>query len=470
MKKKTTAFILCAFPMLLIAQPALNNNGGNLTITSGATLFVNGSLSNQSGSILTNNGTLTIKGDITNNQSMAASNAGTLTFSGTSAQTLSGAGTYFAKDVVINNANGVTINSPLKIDGVCNFTNGIVTAASALNAVTFTTNASVSGVNVPSDISHINGYVVKEGTGSFVFPVGNGARYQKVSVNLSANATGLQAKYNSTDAGAGTFTNGGTDPTPLLSYNSSEHWLLTPLSTATGTVTIFWDGFNDSYINPVAQRKVAHKVGSNWLNEGATASGTTAAGSVTSNSISSWSPFTLGSITTVLPLSWISITGNLNNNNQPVINWKIQESRVAKYEIEKSSNGKDYLYAGFAVSKGDGENSYSFTEVASLTGIAFYRVKQIDLDGRFTYSSVVKLNNKFSNQLSVYPNPVKDLLTITAGRDLLNTTAQLLDKDGRLLQKLEINNLSFTITMTKYPAGVYFLRLNNGVIEKIVKQ
>lgn len=254
------AQVLTAF----IPNPkVLYNNGATLTLTTGGTMQVNGNAQFQSGGILSNDGAIALTGNITNNQTMSAANAGALIFNGTAAQTLSGSGTYFAKDVLVNNANGVTLSAPLKIDGVCSFSSGIVTAATTANAIVFTTNASVSSSNAANDVSHINGFVVKEGAGSFAFPVGDGTKYQTVAVDATANATGIRVKYNATDAGAGAFTTGGAEPTALASYNTNEYWDITPLSSAMGAVTIFWDGYQDAYSNPTTERKVAHLTGSN---------------------------------------------------------------------------------------------------------------------------------------------------------------------------------------------------------------
>lgn len=467
MKKLIIITATALFAFATNAQ-VLYSNGATLTLKTGGTVKVNGNAQFQSGSTFTNDGTITITGNVINNQTMSTANAGTLNLNGTSAQTVSGSSPYIAKDVIINNTNGVIINTPLKVDGIFNFNNGIVTAASTANAVTFTATGTVSSTNTAKDASHINGYVVKEGTGIFSYPVGDGTKYQKLDVNPTANATGIRVKYNVADAGAGTFTTSGTEPVALVSYNTQEYWDITPISTATGTVTIYWDGYKDVFINPVNQRKVAHLTGSNWLNEGTIGAGTTASGSVTSNPISTWSPFALGAVTTVLPIKWLSVNGNLNNQKQTILNWQVQETNVANYFIEKSTTGRTFTIIATISSKGDGTNNYNFTDATVLSGVGYYRIKQIDRDGRSSYSTIIKLSNQQISILEVYPNPVKDMVSISGAT--IGRKAILTDISGKLLQQINVTQSAFTIDMSKYNSGIYLLKTNDGVPQKIIKE
>jgi Secretion system C-terminal sorting domain len=369
---------------------------------------------------------------------------------------------------LVNNAAGVTLNTTLKVDGIATFTNGNITTT-ITNPIVFTSNGTVTGA---SDASHVNGYVVKEGTGAFTYPVGDGTRYQQCAVNLTANGTGMQVKYNTTDAGAGTFTIGGTEATALIAYNKLEHWDIAPLSTATGTVTMHWDNYNNAGIVNISDLKCAHKVGANWLNEGTAGTGTIGAGSITSNSISSWSPFTLGSVVnSTLPLRWLNINGNLNTQKQAVINWQVQETNVANYIVEKSTDGRTFATVGNISSIGNGTNNYSFTDAQAINGVTYYRIKQIDVDSRFSYSSIIKLSNNQIGSLSIYPNPVTDKATLQfSDNKLLNTTAKLTDMNGRQVSTIAIKNNFEIIDMSKLPTGIYMLKLADGTVQKIIKE
>lgn len=172
----------------------------------------------------------------------------------------------------------------------------------------------------------------------------------------------------------------------------------------------------------------------------------------------------------VLGVHWLNITGNLSNQNHAVINWQVEENNTAVYEVERSIDGIVFTNIGQINSTGNGTKTYQFTDAASLPATAFYRIKQVDRNGRFSYSSVVKLSNRNITALSIYPNPTTALVTITAGSSLLHTKAILLDVKGNNLYSFSIENLSTTIDMTTYPTGIYMLKLVNGTVQKIIKQ
>ena len=173
----------------------------------------------------------------------------------------------------------------------------------------------------------------------------------------------------------------------------------------------------------------------------------------------------------VLPVKWISVTGNINSQKQAVIKWTVQEDNVAKYEVEKSTDGNLFEKIGGTInSKGDGENDYSFTEGKVLSGKAFYRIKQIDKDGRFSYSIYIKLIADRSSTINIFPDPFKDYVTISVSSDLHNTNVLLTDINGKQLQTINLKKLSMSLNMSSYAAGIYIFKFKNGTAIKMIKQ
>ncbi len=171
-----------------------------------------------------------------------------------------------------------------------------------------------------------------------------------------------------------------------------------------------------------------------------------------------------------LPVSWLQVNATIGIDNKPTLNWKVEELDVHKYEVEKSSNGIEFTRIMEVNSKGDGANSYSITDPETISTTAYYRLKQIGTDGRSSYSSIVKLFNRSNGNISVYPNPVKNKVTVTVSRDAVGSIAKLMDGDGRLLQQLSISQQNFMIDMSSYATGIYLLQLSNGIVQKIVKE
>lgn len=460
---KRILFIICI--ALIVRQgnsQVLYSNSATINLSTGSSLWVGGNAQIQSGSTITNNGTLTVTGNLENNATMSVYNAGTLVFNGSGVQVLSGSSVYYAKGVTVNNSAGITLNNTLRVDGATAFNNGVVNVADITKPIIFTSNATVSGA---SNSSHVNGYVVKEGTGNFVYPVGNGARYQQIAIDPTANATGIRVRYTASNAGSGTF----AGATPLLYYNTLEYWDVTPISTATASVTIYWDNYNNVGIGNITDLRVAHKNGTSWLNEGGTGIGSISTGSVTSSgTISSWSPFTLGSMRTssTLPVSWLVVAGNMNAQKQPVISWRVSEYNVSNYQIEKSGTGNIFESIATLTGQGNGENNYSYTEPTVLQNIAYYRIKQTDLDGKFTYSSIIKLSGQSNGVLTIYPTPFKESFTVISP---VAQTARLLSIDGKLVKALQLKEGSNLINASELSKGVYILSTNNNPVQKIIK-
>lgn len=186
--------------------------------------------------------------------------------------------------------------------------------------------------------------------------------------------------------------------------------------------------------------------------------------------VTGFSGFFVKTAGVILPAQWLSFNGNLNAQMQAVLGWKVQESNVAGYQIEKSTGASGFNVIGSINSSGDGENNYQFTEMASLQGIAYYRVRQTGKDGRYNYSSIIKLSSQPGEMVAVYPNPVSDKLIITVNNELQNTQVQLLDINGRLLQLVPLNGQSTSVNVRQLSSGIYILRFSNGRAEKFIKQ
>ncbi len=180
--------------------------------------------------------------------------------------------------------------------------------------------------------------------------------------------------------------------------------------------------------------------------------------------------FFVKTITGILPLRWLNVNGNLNTQKQAVINWQVQETNAANYMVEKSTDGSIFATVGNLSSKGNGENIYSFTDAQAINAVAYYRVKQIDADGRFSYSAIIKLSNYQIGSLSIYPNPAKDIFTLSVDKTLLNSNAIIINATGATVQQVKITQLQTQINIGTLPSGMYMIKTLNGATQKIIKE
>jgi hypothetical protein len=173
-----------------------------------------------------------------------------------------------------------------------------------------------------------------------------------------------------------------------------------------------------------------------------------------------------------LPLTWINLEGHLNDQQQPTLNFTVNEENVGHYTVEKSLDGITFKTIGTLQSKGNGTHSYVYTESTPLQQTALYRILQTDLDDRSGYSAVVRLTTgKARLSATVFPVPAKGNVTLQiTGDELLHTKAVLVDMKGLVIQSILINNFSTTVDLHNLPRGMYLLQLANGSSLKIMKQ
>lgn len=175
---------------------------------------------------------------------------------------------------------------------------------------------------------------------------------------------------------------------------------------------------------------------------------------------------------TLLPLQLISFTGYKTTDiNQ--LQWiTVNETHTKEFIIERSTDGSNYNRIATVAAKGKNNTLiYQYADKFQEQPKIYYRLKMVDADGQFTYSNIIVLSNQKDYSLSVYPNPVKNKITLqVGGNKLLNTIARVIDNSGRTVQSFLIKNNVEAINLSKLAAGFYMLQLADGSMQKIIKQ
>ena len=190
----------------------------------------------------------------------------------------------------------------------------------------------------------------------------------------------------------------------------------------------------------------------------------------------------------VLPTCSVLHVEVLNFNVQlktehAVLNWSAKhEQNLRLYEIERSSDGKNFTKIGITAAKGTdaAEVYYTFTDPVPVTGKVYYRLRLVGVDNIYKYSSIlsVSLNLPKVFQLSNLVNPFDSKLSFqlsTYQNEIVDV--QLLDASGRpvMNRKLKVNkgNNAFTFEIPSYlQKGSYLLRIvsTSGVINKVIQK
>nr|WP_295927840.1 choice-of-anchor Q domain-containing protein [uncultured Dyadobacter sp.] len=185
--------------------------------------------------------------------------------------------------------------------------------------------------------------------------------------------------------------------------------------------------------------------------------------------VSGFSGFFIKTTDSPLPVRWISFTASLDDRNEAVLEWKVDQVQVAGYQIERSSNAKDFLSVATIAGTGDGIARYSFTDPVAVTGTIYYRIRQIDHDGSFSYSRTVSLRGPEGLQLMAYPNPTSGKVTVRVDAAYIGTRLRLVNAAGKEMQHLKVSEEQLVLDFDQYPAGTYMLYTFDRKVLKIIR-
>lgn len=171
-----------------------------------------------------------------------------------------------------------------------------------------------------------------------------------------------------------------------------------------------------------------------------------------------------------LPVRWISFTVRLNDDHRGVLDWKVDQTNVSGYQIERSSNARDFYSIGTVSGSSEGIALYSFTDPEAAMGTVYYRIRQTDLDGTYSYSRVVSVSGPQVVRLMAYPNPVKSHVNIELGPSYMGSRVSLVNAAGIVLQRIEVKDQILTLDLRRYESGVYLLRLFNGAAIRLIRE
>ena len=164
--------------------------------------------------------------------------------------------------------------------------------------------------------------------------------------------------------------------------------------------------------------------------------------------------------TVILPVTGLSLKGQLNNAKKAMLQWRtFTESNTAYFEIErKDSKSNTFVSIGKVAAAGNSNEqlAYSFMDAGFIAPISYYRLKLYDKDGKWSYSNEVALSAT-GGVIQLYPNPTKDRITVSG--IAADTQLQLVTLDGRILQNIIASGAQETIYLGNITTGVYLIKV-----------
>ena len=395
-------------------------NATNFTIISGYPI---------SGTVdVANNATLTIASS-THPTFGSLHNGSTVSFAGSGAQTITSA-TTFGK-LTINNSNGVSIGANITAANTLNLTSGKLSlGAYTLSLGTSSSNATVAGASASSyvvayDNAGTIGYLkhfVNTTASSYVFPIGDALNYTPLTFTLNTNSVPLASAYLTAYTKAGKISGMNAD----ISYYVNRYWEITPSSGLTPTnYDVSYTYVTDDIVgtgDETSMRPVK-KSGTKWYKP----TGTSFVSDEVEGSYSSVVNHTLewkglssfsflggvGEAPVALPIELLYFTAK-QSGTKVKLDWATATEQNNDYfVVERSQDGTNFTEVFRKKGAGNSVNTlyYNGFDNMPLEGVSYYRLKQVDYDAKFKYSSTQSVNFKFDPAevgIKIYPNPAVD--------------------------------------------------------------
>lgn len=215
-----------------------------------------------------------------------------------------------------------------------------------------------------------------------------------------------------------------------------------------------------------------------WTNMGYTGRDATA-NFVEASGISDFSRWTLSTTSNPLPVRLTSFRVECIGGSARIAWSTAQEQNSSRFDVEKSTDGIQWQSIGHLAAAGNSSlpTDYAYTDANTASGIAFYRIAELDLDGSETYSAIASAScGNVANDATIYPNPVRDICQV-----ILNTPVasqmrmEIYNAAGARIHSqivvLNAGSNSVGINMKLLSPGLYFLNLqwDNGQRTKVMK-
>lgn len=187
------------------------------------------------------------------------------------------------------------------------------------------------------------------------------------------------------------------------------------------------------------------------------------------------SPTSFGTPLSPLPITLVAFNAQ-QKNNSIFVTWATSiEINNDFFTLETSKDGENFK--AIKIVRGAGFSNdilhYSFLHEKPFTGINYYRLKQTDFDGTYTYSDIIAANVKsIENKFSVSPNPVSNKqFTISGLNQDENYNISLCDLRGRIIKSIQTEKanevkLQFDSELSN---GYYFVVVQSPVSSEIIK-
>jgi hypothetical protein len=166
-----------------------------------------------------------------------------------------------------------------------------------------------------------------------------------------------------------------------------------------------------------------------------------------------------------LPVLFQGFVARKNTDGTLKLLWNVgQEINVKGYYLQSSTNGIDFIDAGYV--SASNKAVYSLDYKDKIAELMFFKVKNEDLDGSFKFTPIIKVfeKNQTDPHIQLYPIPANNVVTIQHNAASQNATVTLYSTTGKILQQVRSAPLTFQtqLKVNNLSKGVYIIKYNDG--------
>ncbi|MBC7447734.1 MAG: T9SS type A sorting domain-containing protein, partial [Hymenobacteraceae bacterium] len=361
-------------------------------------------------------------------------------------------------------ANSVTLSRPARLHGELMLELGQL-ISSPMAMLTLSTSAVLNPTFPGSADSHVEGVMAREMDETkalYEYPIGDNGDYRPLALRLT-NPLGtatyqVEARREPAPNSTSLSSQGSTNVAELL---GDTHWLV---ARAVGTTTAILRIPYDPAITPDLNLLTIagyNTLTARWENLGLIAR------NQTDNWVEAEFPtqYSMAMLARAgvdpLPVELIRFAATRRASTVELTWATASEQNSAWFVIERSANGTEFADQARVAAAGNSakELRYAATDANPLAPTSYYRLRQIDQDGRFTHSDIVAVRGGAgpATALSLYPNPAIDVLTVQLPAAAAGTTVRVVNALGQvvLTRTVEAAASQCVLNIATLPRGSY---------------
>jgi hypothetical protein len=165
----------------------------------------------------------------------------------------------------------------------------------------------------------------------------------------------------------------------------------------------------------------------------------------------------------ILPVDLVSFTARRYGKLAVQLNWTTMNERDNDYfSVERSADGNTWMEIGLVIARGNqgGVSSYAILDEEPLVGPNYYRLRQVDLNGLFSFSGIRTINFIDGDKLLVYPNPASGWFeVVTNSKETDFSLFNAVGQDVTDKVTCSFSDDRIRVRVANLPAGGYYIRL-----------